>query len=83
MKRLLVFAAILSSMLWLGEVSSQGVLTTFLPQGCPAMVGGEPRQGGCSWHGGVCGCGGMRLQCCDGTLSPSCACYQEAMQLRQ
>lgn len=33
------------------------------------------RQGCCSHHGGVCGCGGSRLMCCDGTLSPSCPCY--------
>jgi opacity protein-like surface antigen len=32
------------------------------------------RRGCCSWHGGVCGCGGSRAQCCDGTLSPSCGC---------
>lgn len=28
----------------------------------PAM-----QQGCCSWHGGVCGCAGGRVQCCDGT----------------
>ena len=32
------------------------------------------KRGCCSHHGGVCGCGGVRLQCCDGTLSPSCRC---------
>ena len=33
----------------------------------------EPeRRGCCSWHGGVCGCRGGRVVCCDGTLSPSC-----------
>jgi hypothetical protein len=31
-------------------------------------------QGCCSWHGGVCGCSGNRVLCCDGTLSPSCSC---------
>ena len=34
------------------------------------------RSGCCSHHGGVCGCdenSGM-IQCCDGTLSPSCTC---------
>lgn len=31
-------------------------------------------QGCCSFHGGVCGCGGARLLCCDGQLSPSCGC---------
>lgn len=32
------------------------------------------RSGCCSHHGGVCGCGGYRARCCDGTLSPSCEC---------
>jgi len=32
------------------------------------------QQGCCSWHNGVCGCSGARVQCCDGTLSPSCKC---------
>lgn len=34
------------------------------------------RRGCCSHHGGVCGCdqaSGM-IQCCDGTLSPTCTC---------
>lgn len=34
-------------------------------------------QGSCSHHQGVCGCGGYRLRCCDGTLSPSCPCAKE------
>ena len=33
------------------------------------------RAGCCSHHGGVCGCSGSRVACCDGTLSPSCRCY--------
>lgn len=32
------------------------------------------RRGCCSWHGGVCGCSGWRVVCCDGRLSPSCLC---------
>lgn len=32
------------------------------------------RRGCCSHHGGVCGCGGIKLRCCDGTNSPSCGC---------
>ncbi len=32
------------------------------------------QQGCCSWHGGVCGCYGIRVVCCDNTLSPSCTC---------
>ncbi|MDP2248012.1 MAG: hypothetical protein Q8J65_07750 [Nitrosomonadales bacterium] len=33
------------------------------------------RRGCCSHHGGVCGCGGATLRCCDGTNSPSCGCH--------
>lgn len=34
------------------------------------------RRGCCSHHGGVCGCNeaSNRIECCDGTLSPSCTC---------
>jgi hypothetical protein len=32
------------------------------------------RRGCCSHHGGVCGCSGSRVKCCDGGLSPSCTC---------
>jgi hypothetical protein len=32
------------------------------------------RRGCCSWHGGVCGCKGGRIVCCDGIYSPSCTC---------
>ncbi|MDD3020692.1 MAG: hypothetical protein PHX61_06895 [Alphaproteobacteria bacterium] len=33
------------------------------------------QRGCCSHHNGVCGClSGGRVQCCDGTLSPSCGC---------
>lgn len=35
----------------------------------------EPQKSGCcSWHGGVCGCSGGRVTCCDGSTSPSCKC---------
>ena len=35
------------------------------------------RSGCCSWHGGVCGCIGGRVVCCDGTFSPSCTCHRD------
>ena len=35
------------------------------------------RSGCCSWHGGVCGCIGGRVVCCDGTFSPSCTCNRD------
>lgn len=45
---------------------------------CEASAGTLPgtlaQRGCCSWHGGVCGCYGSRVVCCDGRLSPSCTC---------
>lgn len=32
------------------------------------------RSGCCSHHGGVCGCSGNTIMCCDGSASPSCRC---------
>jgi hypothetical protein len=49
------------------------------PGTCPVLALGpsDPaRQGCCSWQGGVCGCYGYRVQCCDGRLSPSCTCQR-------
>jgi len=37
-------------------------------------------QGCCSWHNGQCGCAGGRVQCCDGTQSPSCQCSKDDPQ---
>jgi hypothetical protein len=51
------------------------------PGTCPVLALGveDPaRQGCCSWHGGVCGCSGVRVVCCDGRLSPSCTCQRPA-----
>jgi hypothetical protein len=39
------------------------------------------KSGCCSWHSGVCGCSGGRQLCCDGTLSPSCACNSDSNDL--
>lgn len=52
----------------------------FNADGCPQQesVSSEnqvARRGCCSHHGGVCGCGGITLRCCDGTNSPSCGCH--------
>jgi hypothetical protein len=35
------------------------------------------RSGCCSWHGGVCGCEGGRVVCCDGVYSPTCTCHAD------
>ena len=32
------------------------------------------QSGCCSYHRGECGCIGNRVQCCNGSLSPSCRC---------
>lgn len=32
------------------------------------------QRGCCSWHGGVCGCSGGFVLCCDGAYSPTCRC---------
>lgn len=48
-----------------------------LPQECEETILGNSQfaqAGCCSWHGGVCGCSGGRILCCDGVLSPSCGC---------
>ncbi|MDO8997661.1 MAG: hypothetical protein Q7U77_13635 [Sediminibacterium sp.] len=34
-------------------------------------------RGCCSHHGGVCGCNGGRVTCCDNSTSPSCTCNKE------
>lgn len=40
-------------------------------------VGDQPSlQGCCSHHGGVCGCGGDFVACCDATFSPTCSCTE-------
>lgn len=35
------------------------------------------QSGCCSHHGGVCGCTGGSVTCCDGAFSPSCGCSKE------
>lgn len=37
------------------------------------------KRGCCSWHRGVCGCNAWgQIECCDGTISPSCTCHHKA-----
>lgn len=66
-----------------GSVGAQETQTVVALDTCGQIAGLSPdvmdlieqRRGCCSWHGGVCGCSsGGRVQCCDGTLSPSCRC---------
>lgn len=35
------------------------------------------KRGCCSWHRGVCGYSGGRIQCCDGSTSPTCTCNHD------
>jgi hypothetical protein len=44
---------------------------------CEARPTQIAKPGCCSWHKGVCGCAGTRVQCCDGTTSPSCRCEKD------
>src|SRR6516164_3891354 len=44
------------------------------PQLCSAPADDPMGRGCCSWHQGECGCQNGRDVCCDGTLSPTCAC---------
>ncbi|WP_276953175.1 hypothetical protein [Helicobacter rodentium] len=41
---------------------------------CVVNITDVNRRGCCSKHGGVCGCEGKRVKCCDDTLSPTCKC---------
>ena len=34
------------------------------------------RNGCCSYHGGVCGGAGLKLKCCDGSISPTCSYFK-------
>jgi hypothetical protein len=55
----------------LAGVLGQATLAS-VPVGSPEP---EPEKSGCcSWHGGVCGCSGGRVTCCDGVTSPTCTC---------
>jgi hypothetical protein len=51
---------------------------------CDTLAAAAPeilaRRGCCSWHGGVCGCSGARVKCCNGGLSPSCTCKDATPQ---
>jgi hypothetical protein len=36
--------------------------------------GAAERHGCCNGHGGACGCGHGKVQCCDGSFSRNCGC---------
>lgn len=55
-----------------GLQSSQVATRSVDFMAAPALEVGK--RGCCSWHGGVCGCDGNRIVCCDGVQSPTCTC---------
>lgn len=80
---LLLAALILASVTWASEPAGSVAAQQNQPQSadmCEVLDKSKTSadelagRGCCSHHGGVCGCGGTRLQCCDGSLSPSCVC---------
>lgn len=64
MLRRILTAAIAASAMWMG----------FAPVSAAEQQPAPEGRGCCSHHDGVCGCAGGRVQCCDGTTSPSCRC---------
>lgn len=50
------------------------VAVALSPSSPAAASDGPEKRGCCSHHQGVCGCSAGRTTCCDGTVSPTCAC---------
>ena len=90
MKRFLSIFVVLLVLLVSASVYAGEKSTTTLPEQniakqCPADRA-QPQvqiagRGCCSWHGGVCGCVDGRAKCCDGSLSPTCGCMVEDIQI--
>jgi hypothetical protein len=75
MWRMFLVAFLCGTALWIGTVSGPRGGTIAVPDACAVTSPDSPEKRDCCSHpGGVCGCGGTRLQCCDGTLSPTCPC---------
>lgn len=77
MKNLLLLATCLLSFAAFADDQEQAA--------CQASTDGQQvaQQGCCSWHGGVCGCQGGRVVCCDGRYSPSCGCNKEEQSTQE
>jgi hypothetical protein len=59
-----------------------GVATTPVDSSCPSGSGLRLAQGGCcQGRGGVCGCAGRTLKCCNGTSASGSACACRAGEL--
>ncbi|WP_297813142.1 hypothetical protein [uncultured Helicobacter sp.] len=82
MKKLAVVALLFSTLLSANAIDSpketKENLVKISPYSqkeiCVANITDVNRRGCCSRHGGVCGCEGKRVKCCDDTLSPTCKC---------
>lgn len=70
MRRVLFAILILASIIVSADENSCVQLKTDNP-----IVEQVAQRGCCSHHGGVCGCGGGRAVCCDGSYSPTCGCH--------
>src|SRR5262245_40923014 len=63
------------------ELAPENALPSCIPSGSNRDQEIAQR-GCCSWHDGVCGCSGGRVQCCDGSQSPSCGCFAESRAVK-
>lgn len=77
MKKMLLLAACILSLSAFAEDQD--------PPECQVFTDGQKvaQQGCCSWHGGMCGCQGGRVVCCDGRYSPSCTCNKEDAEVKE
>ena len=76
MKKILAMLAICvisTSVVFAGETLSE-VKSIKIKTTAPQQIS---QRGCCSHHGGVCGCSGGGIRCCDGSMSPSCGCLKE------
>lgn len=78
MKKILIAALSFLALSAMADVPQSSVSVS-AQESCVTIEAGEKaaQQGCCSWHGGVCGCQGGRVVCCDGRYSPSCGCNKE------
>lgn len=53
------------------------LITSVLTISCASQNYELAKSGCCSWHGGVCGCSGGSVTCCDDSASPTCTCLKD------
>jgi len=78
-KHLIAIATLLLSLSAFAETYQETRPDLYEAPECQASQDAQQvaQRGCCSWHGGVCGCQGGRIVCCDGGFSPSCGCNRE------